>query len=154
MGATGPRAGELQTMIFGVSFVIPELLIRWYVRRCWVRWSPRANAFTPVYRVQCGTCKLGGLVPVSPEVVESSIRLAASALEGSVVDGFGMALELGTWEKWLSTFLANVGLGVLDWAVEIWGFLVRSFAHGWWTGWRSRRFGRLITYHSHRGRLR
>lgn len=42
------------------------------------------------------TWKLGGLVPMSPEIVESSIRLTASALEGSVVDGFGMTIELDT----------------------------------------------------------
>lgn len=42
------------------------------------------------------TWKLEGLVPVSPEVVESNIGFAAPALEGSVVDGFGMTLELGT----------------------------------------------------------
>lgn len=42
------------------------------------------------------TWELGGLVPVPLEVVESSIGFAARALEGSVVDGFGVALKLGT----------------------------------------------------------
>lgn len=42
------------------------------------------------------TWKLGDLVPVSLEVVESSIGFAAPALEGSVVDRFGMTLELDT----------------------------------------------------------
>lgn len=49
-------------------------------------------------RVSCAmrTWELGGLVSVPPEIFESSIGFAARALEGSVVDGFGVTLELGT----------------------------------------------------------
>ena len=42
------------------------------------------------------TWKFEILAPVSPEIVELSIRFAASALEGSKMDGFGMTLELST----------------------------------------------------------
>ena len=41
------------------------------------------------------TWELGSLVPVSLEVVKASIGFAARALEGSVVEGFGVTLELG-----------------------------------------------------------
>lgn len=100
--------------------------------------------------LEAGTWELGGLVPVSLEIVGTSKSFAARALKGTVLEGFGVALELDDCGKGLSTFLAGVGLRRLDCAVYL-GNLERSFAHERWTGWSSRNFGSCVNCHFHRG---
>lgn len=65
------------------------------------------------------TWELRGFFPVTLEVVKASVWFAAFAFKSVMVEGFGVALELGIWGEWLSTFLACVGFGGLNWAVEI-----------------------------------
>lgn len=83
-------------VVVGVVFVIPRIVDPMECSKMLGEIIFADKCISAYVPVAMGTWELGGLVPVSLEVIKASKGFAAFALKGSVVEGFGVTLELGS----------------------------------------------------------
>ena len=95
LGTVGPCAVDLQIIMGFGGILVPRVVDTMVGSKMLGKMVFSSKCINACVLIAMRTWELGGLAPVTLEIIEASIWFAAFALESVVVEGFGVTLELG-----------------------------------------------------------